>query len=538
MYDPFTKKHIIMADTCLCELNNKNELTLTEEELKSKLKTYNLRNGLITLGNYSKKVFDSRNTPQAMGRGGYCDESGVFVTQFALSYLSNMMLISGANDWNKKLISDKENVLLLLNIYSNTLVHRLPLPNNVYSPEEVLASIFIRMSFEQFEYQFEPVSMISRNMIIFLEVVNNHTPDKFDTLDAIFLKENGLNIKQYFIYSLMVFACVYNNPLFTKKRLIDAKITGCEEYFTEENINKYFKLVSINYKNFRDLDKELNKNLDPLDTKNRDNPLKIFPIIETDKNEDGLPFIIPNILNFIFKGFEGMYWWFDHYFQSQGKIEDYRNYFGPVFEDYVGLILKDAYGESEVKPEIKYKKGKFIDWYVEKDEKVYLFEVKAKQFSLKTLQTGDIELIKKEVGEKLLRAVKQVYSRILEIDLYDELKKFRGKKIIPVIIFLDIPMVSAGGYKKIISNDLLSLESEQKYKGISQFDYHLLNVEELEDYAYVSNQTDIEEIFENIKSNPSTGFTSEINRLINYKKPVKNLIDRTFDKYFESFGKI
>jgi len=140
-----------------------------------------------------------------------------------------------------------------------------------------------------------------------------------------------------------------------------------------------------------------------------------------------------------------------------------------IFEEYVGLILKDAYGENEVRPEIPYKKGKFIDWYVEKDDKVYLFEVKAKQFSLTILQTGNIELIQKEVKEKIFKAVKQVYDRISEINSYEELKQFRGKKIIPIIIFLDIPFVSSDGYKKIINKDLTALEAEEKYKDISPY---------------------------------------------------------------------
>lgn len=536
MYNPVTKTHVLIADNCLIELNQKKELTLTEKELAVGLRAYNLRSGLETLGNYSRKIFKDRHTPQSAGRGGYIDVSGVFVTQFAISYISNILLISGANDWKQKLISDKENVLLLLNMYSNLLLHRLPPKDTAYSQEEALASMFIRMSFEQFEYQFEPVNIISRNTILFLEVASKHAPDKFDALDSIFLKETGITIKQYFTYSFFIFACVYESPLFAKTRLIGAPIEGYEDYFTEENIDKYLNLVSTDYRSFRELDTILNKNLDPLDTRNRYNPLKIYPIIKTDKVEDNSPYVVPNIINFIFKGFEGMFWWFDNYFQSKGKFEDYRTYFGHVFEDYVGLVLKDAYGEAEVKPEIKYKKGKFIDWYIEKEDKVYLFEAKANQFSLPVLQTGDIELIQKEVKKKLLEAVKQVYERISEIDTYEELKQFRGKKIIPIIIFLDIPLVSSGGYKKIIYPHLVALETEAKYKGISQFVYHFLNVEELEDYAYVSGITPIEDIFETIKTDQSKGFTSEVYRLIGNKKNKKNLIDRKFAEYGKEFG--
>ena len=537
MYDPISKRHIIITDYCLSEMNNKKELTLTERELADVLRLYNLRDGLITLGNYSRETFIRRKAAkQLLGKSGYVDESGVFVTQFALSYLANILLISGANDWKKKLISDRENVLLLLNMYSNLLVSRTPSEESIGSRGEKLASLLVRMSFEQFECQFEPVSVVSRNMILFLEIAPKCVLKSFCDLNSIFLAETGLTIKEYFIYSLFIFACVFETPLFSKEKLVNAQIVGYEDYFKEGNVDKYLKLTSVDYKDLKSLDIKLNKRLNPLDTRNRYNPLNIFPIIKTDKIEDYSPYVIPNIINFVFKGFEGIYWWFDNYFQSVGKLKDYRSYFGLLFEAYVGLVLRDIYGEDEVKPEINYNGGKFIDWYIEKEEKVYLFEVKAKQFSLTVLQTGDIELIKKEVKEKLVEAVKQVYKRILEINLYDELKIFRGKKIIPIIVFLDIPLVSSGGYKEIISEELMILDQGDQYRGISNFDYNLLNIDELEDYSYVVDQTEIEYIFNTIKSDVTKGFKTEVFNIIGWQKIKKNLVDRRFDEFIKEIG--
>ncbi len=534
MYNPLTKQHIIIADQCLVDLNKHQELTLKEEDLANTLGSYNLRNGLETLGDLSRKAFFiEKGSSKSLGLGGYRDDSGVFVTQFALSYLCNILLISRANDWKKKLVSDKENSLLLLNMYSNLLVQpKLDEEKIKNEGDETIASMFVRMSFEQFEYQFEPDSMIARNMVMFTEILQKHQPKKFSELNTIFEKETSLSIKEYYMYGIFIFACLQDTSLFSETRMVGAKIEGFEDYFTIEKLDKFIGLVSADYKTIRELDKELNKNLDPINTKNRLNPLKIFPIIKTDKTERGFPYVVPNIINFLFKSFDGVYWWFDHYFQLQGKIEDYRTYFGSIFEDYVGLVLKDIYGESEVLPEISYKKGKFTDWVVEKNETVYLFEAKSYQFSLPTLQTGDIERIIGEVRKKIVQAIKQVYERSLDIEKYSELSHLRGKKIVPVIVFLDIPLVSSSAYKTLIKRELDILEQDDKYKGIANFNFNLLNIDELEQYAYASDIAPLEAIFDSIKGRFDKGFISEIYKLTNNTRPKKNFITKKYNQFF------
>ena len=61
-------------------------------------------------------------TKNKIGGAAYNDPSGVIITQFGLAYLANMLLISGSNDYKNKEISDRQNLLTLMNIYSNDLV--------------------------------------------------------------------------------------------------------------------------------------------------------------------------------------------------------------------------------------------------------------------------------------------------------------------------------------------------------------------------------------------------------------------------------
>lgn len=536
IHDTDSTQTILYGDSDIGELKNKADGTVTEEDLKTVLKRYNLRDGLITLGKASNFVLNAKGEG-AIGRAAFRDpKTGAFITQFGLAYLANALITSGANDYKKKLIGNQQNLLLLSNIYSNSLVFpEIKRDDTIPFTKKDLTSLMVRMYAEQFEYQFNSVLLIARTIVIFTEIANKVAPKKFESFETVFENETTLTFEEYFYLSMAVWACAQQTATFRKESLTGAQIASMQTVLTDEKVTSFLKILSTDYNGFRAEDQKANAILDPLFTKFRFNPLLVYPIIKADRPEID-PYIIPNTLAFVKKAFGGLYWWFHRHFEASGNQLDFRNYYGELFEQYVGQVLKQMYGEVNVHPEIPYKNGKFIDWYVEKDDKVYLFEVKAKQFSLTVLQTGNIELIHKEVKEKLLKAVKQVYERISEIDSYQELKQFKGKKIIPIIVFLDIPLVSSGVYKKIIYKDLVALETEARYRGISQFDYHFLNVEELEDFVYVSEITPIEDIFETIKVDQSKGFTSEVFRLIGNKKNKKNLIDRKFAEFGKEFG--
>ena len=60
------------------------------------------------------------------------------------------------------------------------------------------------------------------------------------------------------------------------------------------------------------------------------------------------------------------------------------------FRNMSGSLLKSFYGDNSVKSEFIYGKDKrrFIDWYIIKKNKIYLFEIKANQFHLQNNQVA------------------------------------------------------------------------------------------------------------------------------------------------------
>jgi hypothetical protein len=123
---------------------------------------------------------------------------------------------------------------------------------------------------------------------------------------------------------------------------------------SEKTIHSFLNILATDYAGFRKRDQAVNQEGDPRFTKNRYNPLFEYPIIETDLEGLGRGYIVPNVVGYLLKAFGGLFWWFHTYYEKQGKdpLVEFRTPFGKVFEQYVGILLKDIYGEKYVGGEI------------------------------------------------------------------------------------------------------------------------------------------------------------------------------------------
>ncbi len=178
-----------------------------------------------------------------------------------------------------------------------------------------------------------------------------------------------------------------------------------------------------------------------------------------------------------------MFWWFHNHYERQGEdpLAEFRTPFGKVFEQYVGIILKGIYGEDNVHGEILYGEGRrFIDWYFEVGNKVYLFEVKAAQFALSSQRTGYKDAVLKKEEKKITGPIMQVYKRIKDIERYGELARFKEKELIPIIVFLDIPYPSSRFFNEWVKEAQAELADNEGIPELRDFNFYLMNIRELE----------------------------------------------------------
>lgn len=536
--DTTPKGRMLIANSDLVELHQKPDGKVTEEDLKTVLKRYNLRDGLITLGRASNYIF-SNGDPNNIGRAVHREpQTGAIVSQFALAYLANMLLISGANDYKSKFIGekDKDNWLILCNIYSNQLIQPELKDDFGVMDKTKLRSMMIRMYFEQMTYQFAPAPLISRTIVLFNELAKKIQPGKFENLSTIFEKETGLNIYDYICLAMAVWAGAQKTSTFRIDMFTRATISKMKDVLTEDKLKKFLSILKADYKTFRETDANLNKNLKPELTKTRFNPLHIFPIIETDAKNLGDPYVIPNVTCFTKKAFGGLYWWFHLYFEKNNKQQDFRNYFGYVFQEYVGIILKGVFGDDKVHPEVVYDKDKkFIDWWVKRDEKIYLFEVKANQFSLASMQTGDNETIANNEIKKIVDAVEQVYRRVADIPRHKELKMFQGRTTVPFVIFMNVPFITGNMYEELILEALKQREKDKNLPGLKDFVCYLLNVEEFELFDGVVGKIELEDVYPAVKKDLREGFLSIIAKAKG--SPLRNsYLDKVYMEFWKTIG--
>lgn len=524
-------KRPLDAEADIIQLHQKTGGRATEDDFKSVLRRYNLREGLITLGRRSNYIFHVHDQ-NIIARVAYHEPStGAIISQFALAYIANILLISGSNDYKRKSISKRDNLLTLCNSYDNCLTDPALAKDEKITNQDKFRSLMIRMHFQQMEYQFTPRYMMARTIVMFNELIEKVKPDKFKPLPEIFQQETGLSICDYLCLCAAIPAGSQKTATFSIATFSKANIPQLRDVLVEEKIIKFLNILKADYRKFRKEDASANKELPPIFTKTRFNPLMVYPIVETDTN---VPYIIPNLVLYTKKSFEGLYWWFHRYFENMRRQYDFRNYFGYVFQEYVGRILAGIYGPENVHGEILYGKGvKFIDWWVEKDNKVYLFESKAYQFALLSKQTGNTEMVISKEMKKIAKAIEQVYKRIQDIPKFEELEIFREKQVIPIIVFMDVPFVSSCLYDPWIRKVLGKIEQEKQVSGIKDFPVFLMNIEELELYDEAADAIELEDIFSKYRKNIGESFES-----IAEKAKGKVLRNRYLDQVYTDFWNV
>lgn len=321
---------MISADYDLRELNNRVK-SVSEADLKNALKKYHLKDALLLLGRYSKDVFS--NSDHSMGNAAMRDKStGMIITQDFLAYLSNILLISGANDFKNRHLADKENnVAVLCDIYHNKLVA--PYLENVDgSKQSSPPSLMTLMHVQQISHQKSVIKAIGRNYFIFNTLFKTLQMKAGDTPYNIFFREYGMQVEHYLHICIALWAVCDRDGVFSAKQLdlsAGNNIPLLRGALSQENVEHCLIALSANYKKLREVDTKNNSGLQPVHTKGRFNPLKIYPIVKYESKGEPL-YSIPNTTVFFEAAFKGIYFMLPRHFENNGKRPEFTNYFGAL----------------------------------------------------------------------------------------------------------------------------------------------------------------------------------------------------------------
>jgi hypothetical protein len=547
-----------IADRRFKSLFNKDKISF--KELKSLLRKYNLRQTLALIAQYSAIVF---NHSDAKGQVALYDPpTKVFIGQFALAYIANTLLLSGATDSSNKLMQHDELKVLCATYIEKLKDQSIPELIEDFDGHDALTLIIIKNANEQQSFRIDCIAdLVARELIYWKTLVPKLISNKSININfnMIFQQETGLTLEEYIVIGLSIFTVIANKQdgkgIFNIENLtaIDKELKEkIGKVVNVNNLKAFLKIMSTNYSGFKKEDSKLNLlpkfKFNP--DKHRFNSLWSYPVIETDRTK-GFTHIVPSIPIYIKTVFGGLYWWFHRYYEKlrdQSKnpdkdlVDDFRKQFGCIFQEYVGMILGQTFGASSVIREFRYGPKNasfdFLDWTVIQGDKAYVFEVSAIQFDL------DIRLLPTKtkldlfVEKMIIKKIKQLKKQMNNITAtntdgsykyqHDTLSILRSKKIIPILVVLDVPFCGAELYKRRI-NTIVKSNPEEHDSLIDFDDYNILGIDELEKFDSVATKCDLEKLFLSYKGDPENGFISSISKIEGYNAENKFLRE----KYFE-----
>lgn len=468
---------------------SKGNKQYSSEDIGRYLQKFKLAEALRLIGSVSSQLFKSPNSTidvslpheaLILNKSHVLFECCVPLYQGLLAYLA-MRLIENANDDCSKDMA-LEDLAKAADMYCG-------LSGPVKEDNNIIGCL-IRFSLVQSEYQRITRDAIARTLILYSEDFwKKNSKNKSMNIDQIILSATGLTLQEILVYSFcFTGACIDNNRGFFRITNDEAILQQNKKeikILSLEGQKKYVKWLSTNYSDFR---KQMNINLPISSTfeKFRFNPLIKTPIIIPDRNvapEHSQTYIVPIPQLIHSRSTRGLYFDCSDYCRLKYHDQRFRNAFGYVFQEYVGLLLREALKTTGIKIKSEWSYGTkqhskhTPDWILIRDKTAILIEVKQSCLYLEAKQWGNEEEIRKNINATIGKGVKQLWK--FEQDIrsgnYEKLEKLKDiERFDKLIIIYD---------KTDYINSFIRDVIKEMYSDIPQ-DYNC-QIIDIEDFEYM-----------------------------------------------------
>ena len=269
--------------------------------------------------------------------------------------------------------------------------------------ENQLPKFLRQTAFQQFWLQpagHLTTEIMARQLMLFLP----STLEKSNRINDLFLKKTGISIKTFFEISFMALARFLDekNPTISISKDF---FKSCAHSFTSDEINIYFKLLSLSFDEAKEEAKaDLKKKKDKLGFQIfEQTPFTIYPFLR-----EGDSFILhsPAILHYVIR-----YYVYD--FLKFHYDSNFLGDFGSIFENYLRLGLdfsQTKYGDEKELKKLLPKDTQLVDFFIESDDNLVLIDAKATEMQNFTRATQDNEWISRTLKKNVIKGVKQCYQ--------------------------------------------------------------------------------------------------------------------------------
>lgn len=296
------------------------------------------------------------------------------------------------------------------------------------------------------------------------------------------------------------------------------------------NLDHFWDALASTYAQFRDL-KQIRGQTDPLLSMHEFNPLREYPILRTQAKTPTLVAPIPPLV--LDKVVSGLFFAMSNVPGMEADRNPFRQFFGRVFEEYVGWQIRDYFPSSSVLSERSYGTSRGQqrgpDWIVIQDDVAILIQATIHSPTMASLTSGDIDTVRKDADRKFVKPVSRVYDVIARIrDGHMEWQDLRCcRKFIPVLLTLEPLEPISCFYDSIdrsLPSDALAASAKDPYR--------LLCSEDFERLLAFSHKIPLTEVL--TRPNRDVEWSSVISEIAS---DTHNLVDNkllstTFDQFF------
>jgi len=301
------------------------------KDLYQYIKRYKLNDALATI---------SRASGYLLHKGAAFENAEeTTITLWQLAFLAKALILN-ANDYKSKKFDEKA-LKLCANMYNN--LHE-PLLDASCDDPFLTQAFYLRATYKQFPYQEKSWSLVPRTLYLY-KYLNN----VLKTKRAFSIPKAIRDLFQFSIEDLLIIGCcaatsVRKGGYFDPKNIINALPNRFKEHLTEDKVKHFLQEIVLDYQNFREKALEEEKKVPSGFVKYAFNPLCECPIIKTDQKRNGKrQYVIPIPPLLLRKITDGVY------YDLFAKYKDrFSQFFGLVFEEYVGSLLGKFYDKNHL----------------------------------------------------------------------------------------------------------------------------------------------------------------------------------------------
>ena len=398
---------------------------------------------------------------------------------------------------------------------------------SVEDPKEKLFGILVRLAYMQFPFQEGIHNLLPRHLLIYL---NSKVESPPIDLDSVFHKNFGLHIIDYMTIGLAYYISSLHHMHFPRSFIENTKIRSLRKYVAPENVDNFISRATTDFRAFRDLCMREVTDY-PKGGTYRFNPLFDRPIIIRKDRRFCIP--VPMLVPYVVT--KGLYYDFLDLFSGVGDNNPFCEWFGHAFEQYVGLLLKDTFGEKNVFSEPVYGKEhkRGPDWTVINGNSAIVFECRSGRLNKKAKVYGEYEDISGLIDRNIIAPLVKIPNKIKDVkDGLTSIPCSKDMESFPCIVT----------YEPLYSTELFidMIKQEFKDREIPLYHFELMSIEDLEWLLAWANFENPIEFLKTKKANPDWK-AMNVRQLIGEKAKelkidftnVRNtLLDREFDRFW------